>query len=82
MKLDEKELQQIQTAQKDFSEAKMTLADLELNKQVVVNEINKMRVDFTEFESKLVEKYGKDSSINMQTGEVTKADSQPLQKVT
>jgi len=79
MKLDEKELEHIKTSQQDFNQAKMTLADLVINQSVVTDQIKSMREDFVDFESKLIEKYGKDSSINMETGEVTQ---EGLQKVT
>jgi hypothetical protein len=80
MKLDEKELLRIQTAQKDFNAAKMTLADLVLNQQVVVAQIDEMREGYAKFEAELIEKYGADSSINTQTGEVTKKEA-ALEKV-
>lgn len=78
MKLEEKELEQIRSAREQFNQAKITLGDIELNKQVVLTEIDKIKADFMALERSLIEKYGADSTINMATGEVTK---KALQKV-
>jgi len=36
----------------------------------VLKEINTVRTDFTSLEKKLIKKYGEDSVINLQTGEI------------
>jgi hypothetical protein len=56
----------------DFAKAKMALGELEINKQGILNQINAMRQDFYDYEKMLISKYGQDSVINLQTGEVTK----------
>lgn len=66
------ELDKIQGMNADFSKAKMALGELELNKQGILNQINAMRQEFFEYEKMLIAKYGQDSVINLQTGEVTK----------
>ena len=81
MKLETTELEQIQAAREKFNQAKMTLGDIELNKQVVLGEIDVIKEEFKVLEDALIEKYGADSIINMTNGEVTKKDNQPLQKV-
>jgi hypothetical protein len=65
------ELERIQGMNADFSKAKMALGELELNKQGILNQINAMRQEFFEYEKMLIEKYGQDSVINLQSGEVT-----------
>jgi len=65
------ELEKIQGMNADFSKAKMALGELELNKQNILNQINAMRQEFSEYEKMLIIKYGQDSVINLQTGEVT-----------
>lgn len=65
------ELERIQGMNADFSKAKMALGELELNKQGILNQINAMRQEFYDYEKMLIEKYGQDSVINLQTGEVT-----------
>jgi len=79
MKLETTELEQIQSAREKFNQAKMTLGDIELNKQVVLGEIEIIKAEFKVLEDKLIEKYGADSTINMTNGEVT--TKQNLQKV-
>ena len=81
MKLETTELEQIQSARERFNQAKMTLGDIELNKQVVLSEIDVIKEEFKVLEDALIEKYGADSTINMTNGEVTTKDNQPLQKV-
>lgn len=66
------ELDKIQGMNADFSKAKMALGELELNKQGILNQINAMREEFFGYEKMLIAKYGQDSVINLQTGEVTK----------
>lgn len=65
------ELDKIQGMNSDFAKAKMALGELELNKQGILNQINAMRQEFFEYEKMLIAKYGQDSVINLQTGEVT-----------
>ena len=78
MKLEKTELEQIHSARERFNQAKMTLGDIELNKQVVLSEIEAIKSEFKVLEDTLIEKYGADSTINMTNGEVTK---KTLQKV-
>jgi hypothetical protein len=66
------ELDKIQGMNADFAKAKMALGELELNKQGILNRINAMQQEFLEYEKMLIIKYGQDSVINLQTGEVTK----------
>jgi len=81
MKLEKEELESIQNAREKFTNAKIMLGDIELNKQVILAEIETIKKEFKVIEDSLIEKYGADSSINMTNGEVTKKDNQPLQKV-
>jgi hypothetical protein len=68
----QEELEKIQGMNNDFAKAKIALGELELNKQGVLTQINAMRQEFSEYEKMLILKYGQDSVINLQTGEVTK----------
>jgi hypothetical protein len=81
MKLEQEELDRIVTAKERFSKLKDTLGDLEITKQEVLDEIRQIRRDFMVLENSLIEKYGAESKINMANGEITKKDTQPLQKV-
>jgi len=68
----QEELDKIQAMNNEFAKAKMALGELELNKQGILGQINVMRQEFSEYERMLISKYGQDSVINLQTGEVTK----------
>jgi hypothetical protein len=82
MKLEQQELDVIRSAKDRFTELKLTLGDLELNKQAIIDEIKSMRESFKVTEASLIEKYGSDVTINMSNGEITKKDlQQPTRKV-
>ena len=69
--LTEQELKQIQDLQADFTKAKITLGDLELEKQGILKHIDSLKAVFAENEKVLIEKYGANAVINIKTGEVT-----------
>ena len=66
------ELTKIQEMNSDFSKAKMAIGDVELQKQGLIRHIDAMKSECSQHEKMLIEKYGADSVINVQTGEVTK----------
>jgi hypothetical protein len=70
-KVTQEELTRIQEMNNDFNKAKSALGDLELQKHSIIKHIDEMKKIFSEHEKMLIEKYGKDSVINIQTGEVT-----------
>jgi predicted nucleic acid-binding Zn-ribbon protein len=66
------ELELLQQMSKDYTNAKNALGDLELKKHDILNDIDAIRKVSAENEKKLISKYGIDSVINIQTGEITK----------
>lgn len=70
--LTKEELGKIQEMNNEFTKAKMALGDLEMQKQNILKSIEALRGDFAKHEIELIEKYGQDSVINVQSGEVTK----------
>ena len=70
--LSKEELGKIQEMNNEFTKAKLALGDLEMQKQNVLKSIEVLRGEFAKHEIELIEKYGQDSVINVQTGEVTK----------
>lgn len=66
------ELELLQQMSKDYTNAKNLLGDLELKKHDILSDIDAIRKVSAENEKKLISKYGIDSVINMQTGEITK----------
>lgn len=73
--LTQDELKLVQEMNNDFTKAKMALGDLELRKQELFKALDEMRAEFAKNEIQLVEKYGKDSVINIMTGEITKKEN-------
>ena len=72
--IEQQELTTIQEMNADFSKSKMALGDLELQKQNIIIHIENLKKEFGVFEKGLIEKYGDDSVINLQTGELTKKE--------
>lgn len=70
--LTKEELGKIQEMNNEFTKAKMAIGDLEMQKQNILKSIEALRGEFAKHEIELIEKYGQDSVINVQTGEVTK----------
>jgi len=65
------ELKKIQEMTSKFNEAKVTLGDMELQKQGLLRHIEMMRMEFSKNEKSLIEKYGETAIINVQTGQIT-----------
>lgn len=70
-KLTKKELSELQELNASFNNTKTQLADIEINKMSVVASLASIKAKFGDMEKALIEKYGKDAVINIQTGEVT-----------
>jgi hypothetical protein len=67
----QEELSTIQELNAEFNKAKMAIGDVELQKVNILRHIEELKAQFTAHERLLVEKYGADAVINIQTGEVT-----------
>jgi len=65
------ELTNLQSTLSAFNQAKMQVADATLAQQNAVNSMVSMKEGFVGMEQQLVEKYGKDVSVNVQTGALT-----------
>ena len=65
------ELEFIKTGSAEYTKIKIGLGELELQKQGLIFQAEKIREAFSNNEKVLIEKYGSDAVINMQTGEVT-----------
>lgn len=64
------ELDFIQKGTQDFTKIKINLGDLELKKQSLIAQAEKIMEAFSNNEKVLIEKYGPNAVINTQTGEV------------
>lgn len=69
--LTEEELTTIRVMNEQFNKAKMALGEVELEKHSILKRIDEMQAHFSANEKMLIEKYGANSVINIQTGEVT-----------
>jgi len=74
-KITQEELDLIQQMNTDYTKAKMAIADAELTKQTSLHAIEVIREQFSNHEKILIDKYGKDAVINMQTGEITQKEN-------
>ena len=72
LKLTEQELTDLQKANEQLTKFKLAIGELELQKNGLLSQVNKLQIEFSQMEDHLVEKYGKDSMINLKTGDVTK----------
>tara|TARA_R100001086_G_scaffold250030_1_gene192734 strand:- start:3732 stop:3980 length:249 start_codon:yes stop_codon:yes gene_type:complete len=77
-KLKQEELFEVRKALQDYNRAKVELADNELRKQMILNVIKEMKEKFSNQEKMLLQKYGKDAKINVETGEITKVKKEKV----
>ena len=70
MKLSEEQLKNVQDLQNEFSNNKLHLGDLVYKQSLLVKKIDQLKDQFTAMEAALIEEFGQDSVINLQTGEV------------
>jgi len=75
-KLTEQELKQIQSMLNAFNQLKMQLGDAVLQQSSLVSKIDTLKKEYGEVELKLSEKYGSDSQIDVQTGEIKKIEQE------
>ena len=69
-KITDKELENLQTMTAEFNKLKTQLGDLTLQKHGVCLRVEELKAEFVELEKSLMETYGSDSIINMETGEI------------
>ena len=70
-KVEEKELELLQKLNSSFSQLKNQLGDLELQKQIILENVTEIKKQFKSLETELIEKYGDNSVINLETGIIT-----------
>jgi Ni2+-binding GTPase involved in maturation of urease and hydrogenase len=71
LKATQEELQKIQEMNSKFNQTKIALGDCELQKHSILKHIEELRIEFSKHEKLLIEKYGADAVINVQTGEIS-----------
>lgn len=70
--LTQEELSKIQELNAEFNKTKTAIAEVELQKHNLIRLVDELKAQFSLHEKELIEKYGADAVINIQTGEVTK----------
>jgi hypothetical protein len=71
MNLSKEELEAIQQMNAEFNRLRLNISDLEMQKHSVLMMLDSLREKFSNHERLLIERYGADAVINMQTGEIT-----------
>ena len=71
-KLEEKELKHLNDLNTQYGKLRLALGDIKLQEMEIVDKVKHIKHLFVVEEKKLIEKYGSDSVINLQTGEITK----------
>jgi len=73
-KLEQEELQTVQNMLTAFEQLKSKIGDTEITKAKLLNQVTALQNQYTEYEKVLVEKYGTDVKIDVQTGSITKVE--------
>ena len=74
--LSKEQLELLQGLQKQFNDSKFEIADLEIKKSDLITSIANIKLKFAEQETLLMEEFGSNAVINLQTGEVK--DQEPV----
>lgn len=72
-KLTKAELEKVQGLVNDFNSLKIQLGDTVITQQALLRKVEDLKIAYAQEEAVLIDKYGKDSVINVQTGEVTES---------
>ena len=68
----QEELAKINELNAEFNKSKMAIGDVKLQKQNILRHIELLKAEFSAQEKSLIEKYGADAIVNVQTGEITR----------
>jgi len=77
-KLTEEELTLLQELQAEFNTLKMSLGDTILQQNQLMDKVAEVKEKFQKEEITLMEKYGKNATINLETGDVTDAPKEEV----
>ena len=70
-KVTKAELENLQTLNTEFSKARISIGDLEITKQSILEKIDLIKSNFSKLEKELISKHGEDAVVNISTGEIT-----------
>jgi len=75
-KIEEKELTDLQALHAEFNKLKTQLGDLALQKHGICLRVEDLKKEFQTHENSLVTKYGANSVINLETGEIKEKEKE------
>ena len=78
-KIEEKELTDLQGLHAEFNKLKTQLGDLALQKHGVCLRVEELKKEFQTHEGSLVTKYGANSIINLETGEIKEKEEKDVE---
>lgn len=78
MKLEEQEFEKLKELNTASIHLKLAIADAEIRRHALLKESDGLRTLMLEQEKELVNKYGLESVINMETGEVTQKENKNI----
>lgn len=76
MKLTQEELEKVQKISSDTTRLKISLGELELQKQQLLNHSDEIKSFANSIKIELTEKYGSNCVIDVITGEITKEEDE------
>lgn len=68
--LTSEELESLQGSLKEFNKCKIKLGETVLKQHALIEKMSALKEQSAQEERKLIDKYGKDSVINIETGEI------------
>jgi|TARA_B110000238_G_scaffold200618_1_gene251440 hypothetical protein len=75
-KIEEQELKQLQELNAEFAQLKTNLGDLTLQKHGICLRVEEIKTQFQIAEKSLMDKYGQNSVINLETGEIKEKEKE------
>ncbi len=78
MKLEEQEFEKLKELNTASIHLKLAIADAEIRRHALLKESDSLRTLMLQQEQELVNKYGLESVINMETGEVTQKENKNI----
>tara|TARA_R100000654_G_scaffold1684_1_gene6148 strand:+ start:8126 stop:8377 length:252 start_codon:yes stop_codon:yes gene_type:complete len=79
-KIEEKELANLQELHTEFNKLKTSLGDLALQKHGICLRVEELKKEFQTHEKALADKYGINSIINLETGEIKEKEKEEVKQ--
>tara|TARA_R100000951_G_C2634451_1_gene178835 strand:- start:926 stop:1165 length:240 start_codon:yes stop_codon:yes gene_type:complete len=73
-KLTTEELNKVQGYVSEFNTLKMKIGDTTLAQSALVSDVDSLKKEYNKYEMSLMEKYGEDAIVNVQSGEITRTE--------